>query len=85
MKIKSNIAISESGFVFNPSTGESFSVNPIGIELIHMIRSNKSFSEISREILLNYKTDEITFEKDYHDFIKQLEYNNVIEKEGNEA
>ena len=33
MKIKTNIALSDSGFLFNPSTGDSYSVNPIGQEI----------------------------------------------------
>ena len=34
MKLKKNIATSESGFVFNPSTGDSFSLNTIGAEIL---------------------------------------------------
>jgi len=50
-----------------------------------MINEDKHFEEISREMLINYKTDETTFEKDYFDFIKQLEFNNLIERETHEA
>ena len=85
MKIKSNIAISDSGFVFNPSTGESFSVNPIGIQLITMIKADKSFDEISKEVLLDFHVEAATFEKDYHDFVKQMEINNLIDREEDEA
>ncbi len=31
MNVKKDIAISDSGFVFDPTTGESYSVNPIGV------------------------------------------------------
>ena len=41
MKIKKNIAISDSGFIFNPSTGESFTVNPIGVEIITLLKEDK--------------------------------------------
>ena len=47
MKLKKNIAISESGFVFDPHSGESFSVNPIGAEIIELIKREKEFNEIS--------------------------------------
>lgn len=72
MKIKKNIALSESGFVFNPSTGESFSVNPIGIEIFDAIKEEQSYEEICQSTLSKYKTDEDTFEKDYNDFLQLL-------------
>lgn len=82
MKIKKNIAISESGYVFNPSSGESFTVNPIGIELVNMIRDEKSYEEISRTMLAKYNTDSDTFEKDYHDFIGFLKLYLLLENDG---
>jgi hypothetical protein len=79
MKIKKNIAISESGYVFNPTTGESFSVNPIGIEIFNALKENTSYEEISKTILTKYRTDEDTFEKDYNDFILFLTQHQLIE------
>ncbi len=81
MKIKKNIAISESGYVFNPSSGESFTVNPIGIELVNMIRDEKSYEEISRTMLAKYNTDNDTFEKDFQDFIGLLKSYQLLENE----
>jgi hypothetical protein len=72
MKVKENIAISESGYLFNPSTGESFIVNPLGMEVLQLVKKGKSIEEISKEILSHYSVDTITFEKDYQDFIHQL-------------
>ena len=40
MQLKDNIVITETGFVFDPDTGESFSVNPIGRELLEKLRQN---------------------------------------------
>ena len=81
MKIKKNVAISESGYIFNPSTGDSFTVNPIGIEIFNMIKTEKSYEEISKTILAKYNTDEATFEKDYHDFIGMLNLHLLIDRE----
>lgn len=77
MKIKKNIAISDSGFVFNPSTGDSFSVNPIGLEIIKMLKEEKSSDEIKKYLLKTYAIDESTIEKDFYDFLKMLEANKV--------
>jgi hypothetical protein len=83
MKIKSNIAVSESGYVFNPSTGESFSVNPIGIEIFNLIKEGNSYDKISDKILESYNIEKDTFEKDYNDFIELLRQYHLIEN-GNE-
>jgi len=79
MKLKKNIALSESGFVFNPSTGESFSVNPIGIEIFNAIKEEQSYEEIGQTMLNKYNTDEDTFEKDYNDFVQLLSSFQLIE------
>jgi hypothetical protein len=79
MKLHKNVAVSEAGLLFNPVTGESFSVNPIGVEILNLIREEKDADQISKVILEKYSTDEATFEKDYHDFIGILEHNNLLE------
>jgi hypothetical protein len=79
MKIKKNVAISESGFIFNPTTGDSFSTNPIGLEIIRMLKEDKSKDEIRKTILSKYVTDESTFEKDYYDFAMMLQNNQVAD------
>jgi hypothetical protein len=79
MKLQKNIAVSEAGLLFNPVTGESFSINPIGVEILSLIREEKSAEQIRKTILAKYTVDEVTFEKDYHDFIGTLEHNNLLE------
>lgn len=72
MKLKKNVAISDSGFLFNPSTGDSYSVNPIGMEIIAMLHDNKQKEEIKKQVMSNYICDESTFEKDFYDFSLML-------------
>ena len=80
MKLRKNIAVSESGLLFNPVTGESFSVNPIGVEILGMIRESKTRKEICEAILVKYSTDRSTIENDYQDFIDLLSHNHLIER-----
>jgi Coenzyme PQQ synthesis protein D (PqqD) len=80
MKISKNIAISDAGLVFNPVTGESFSANPIGVEIINLIREGKSNKAISESILTRYTTEAATFEKDLHDFTDVLRHFNLLEE-----
>ena len=81
MNIKKNIALSDSGYLFNPSSGESFVVNPIGIEIIDLIKQGLSFSDISENLLQKYSTDEATLEKDYLDFLNMLRFNQLVSDE----
>ena len=79
MKINKNIAISDTGFVFNPVNGESFSINPIGVEIINMMKEDKSFEIIMKAMLTKYSVEEATIEKDYFDFIGILKHHNLID------
>ena len=79
MRIKKNIAISDSGFVFNPSTGDSFSTNPIGLEIIKMLKEGKTRDEVKTWILKTYTTEETAFEKDFYDFLLTLQSIKILE------
>ena len=72
MKIKQNLALSDSGFIFNPATGDSFSANPIGMEIIRRLLEGKSQKQITTTVLKVYQVEESAFEKDYHDFVRSL-------------
>lgn len=82
MKIKKNIALSDSGFVFNPSTGESFSVNPIGVEIMQLLREGKDSNQIKANIIKQYQIDEATFERDLDDFINMMKHYLLTENNG---
>jgi len=79
MKIKKNIAISDSGFIFNPSTGESYTVNPIGAEILTMLKEDKDKEAIKKKIIEKYQTEENIFEKDFHDFVGMLTHFHITE------
>ena len=80
MKIKSNIAISENGFVFDPTTGESYSLNEIGTEFLNKLKEGVSKDELKAEVLVKYDVDEVTFEKSFSDFINMLHTYQLIEE-----
>lgn len=79
MKIKKSIALSEAGFVFNPITGESFTINPIGTEIIQMLNEGKSGTEVADHICQRYQVDRHTFEKDLSDFFGMLDHYHISE------
>ena len=79
MKVKKNIATSEEGFVFNPSTGDSFSTNSIGSEIITLLKKEKSSSEVIDFICEKYDVDKSFFERDFEDFTLQLKEFSILE------
>ncbi len=82
MKIKENIAINDTGFVFDPTTGESFTVNETGQEILRMLKEQKSFEEIATQITAQYEIDRSSFERYYQDFIEMLNHYQLIDYEG---
>lgn len=79
MHLKKNIAISETGFLFNPTTGDSYSLNPIGQFILNLSQEGKDYEAIKNEILNEYVTDEDTIEKDYYDFVAMLKSFKLID------
>ena len=78
MRIKNDIAISDTGFVFNPSTGDSFTLNQIGKEIILAMKKNQSEPEILQFLQTRYDVDATTLEKNYYDFIQMLDQYNLV-------
>jgi hypothetical protein len=81
MQIKKNIAISDTGFVFDPGNGDSFSVNPIGLEILKLLKDGQSEDEIKKNIVSKYQVDNDTVEKDFYDFTKMIETLKLTESE----
>lgn len=72
MKINRNLAISENGFVFNPATGDSFSVNELGTLIINQIKAGKSKNEIIEIVSSAYTAEKSTIEKDFNEYLSVL-------------
>lgn len=80
MLIKGNIALSENGFVFNPSTGDSFTMNNTGKEVLMLIKEGKNINQITEMMEAKYDVDKITLERYLTDFMNDLSVNNLMEE-----
>lgn len=80
MLIKGNIALSDNGFVFNPSTGDSFTMNNTGKEVMMLIKEGKSISQIADLMIDKYDVDKMTLERYLVDFVNDLSSNNLLEE-----
>ncbi len=79
MKLKSNIAVSDSGFLFDPTTGDSYTLNETGKVILEMLKEGKSEKEIISEFTEKYDVDEGTFEQNLYDFLRMLSHYNLTE------
>ncbi|MBI4647964.1 MAG: PqqD family protein [Bacteroidia bacterium] len=80
MKVKPNLAVSENGFIFDPATGDSYSCNPVGAEMIELIKKNASPEEIKKHFIEKYNVLASTIEKDLVDFKSILKQYRLIEE-----
>jgi hypothetical protein len=80
MLIKGNIALSENGFVFNPSTGDSFTLNNTGKEVLTLIKEGKDLNQIIELMIEKYDVDRSTLERYLTDFVNDLAVNNLTEE-----
>ncbi len=71
-KMLSNVAVSENGFLFLPTTGESFTLNEIGKKILDFLKQNNSSEEIIEKIVNEFDIDDTVAERDFNDFINQL-------------
>jgi hypothetical protein len=80
MIIKGNIALSENVFVFNPSSGDSFTLNNTGKEVLMLIKEGKNIDQISGIMIDKYDVDKVTLERYLSDFVNDLSINNLLEE-----
>ncbi len=79
MKLIKNLALSESGFAFNGSNGDSFILNETALFILSKIKLNLSRDQIIQALIDEYDVNEITAEKDLIDFINQLKSFELLE------
>ena len=79
MKLKTNIATSENGFIFNPTTGDSFTSNAIAAEILTHMKAGEIEAEIKRKILDRYEVESSQLERDWDDYMLQLKEANLLD------
>ena len=81
MKLKKNIAVSENGFLFDPATGESYSLNKTGQLIVKLISEGNSEAKIIESIQAKYDIESAALQRYLDDFIMMLQQMNLLEKE----
>ena len=73
----SKLAINSEGFIFDPSTGDSFTVNPTGLFIITNLRDGKNIDEIAETLSQEFEDTPEEIAKDISDFITHLSTYNL--------
>ncbi|MCF6169161.1 PqqD family protein [Lutibacter sp.] len=74
-----SLAISDNGFIFKPSTGESFTTNDMGLFIINLLKEGKSSDTIISAITDEFEVDAITAERDLYDYLDFLRAEKMID------
>jgi len=66
------LAISENGFVFDPSSGDSFTVNPTGLIIIELLKKQTDAHETIKQLQQEFDVAENTAKRDLLEFARTL-------------
>ncbi len=78
MKVNKNIAVSESGFLFDSMSGDSFSLNPIAAEILELIREQKSLDDVKQILLNKYEVTPTLLDKTIDEYVFTLKKLNIV-------
>jgi PqqD family protein of HPr-rel-A system len=84
IRLKENIAVSGSGFLFDPNTGESYSLNKTGREILALLTENPSRADLESNLLEKYDVDPGQLSRYLDDFFHLLKRFEITEDEGHE-
>ncbi|RKQ63855.1 PqqD family protein of HPr-rel-A system [Thermovibrio guaymasensis] len=77
------LAISDEGFIFDPETGSSFTVNQTGLFILKLLKEGKSQEEIVEALTEEFDVSRGEAARDLIDFLEQLRLNGLLREEKN--
>jgi hypothetical protein len=77
-RLISSLAVSESGFVFLPTTGETFTVNEVGRAILSALQNGRTEEEIVQLVAAEFDSDPTSIARDLHDFVSQLRHYRLL-------
>jgi hypothetical protein len=71
-KTLERLAVSESGFVFDPVSGHSFTVNETGLDILRSLLSDRNLASLRERLSAEYDVDGQALERDLLEFLGSL-------------
>ena len=67
--------------ITDPNSGESYSLNPTGREILNLLSEGKTGEDIKGLLMDKYDVNPSTFNLYFDDFVQMLRHYNLIESE----
>jgi hypothetical protein len=77
--LKTEITLTESGFLFDHNTGLTYSLNPTGLFIFRQLQAEKDPEDVLKHLLYEFSVDEDTARKDLDDYFRQLREMGLVE------
>ncbi len=73
-----DLAVSESGFVFDPHTGATFSTNPTGLAILHALQQGQDAGQIRLALTAAFDVTGADIDRDVEEFMALLRHHQVL-------
>ena len=80
ISIPSTVAVSDSGFVFLSSTGETFTLNEVGRFIYRQFHEGVDVEDVTRNTMEEFDVERNALERDLSEFIAQLMLYGLLER-----
>ncbi|MEW6679705.1 MAG: HPr-rel-A system PqqD family peptide chaperone [bacterium] len=67
-----DIAVSEAGFVFDPSSGQTYRLNKTGVGIVRLLQNGVGSDEIAQRLSMEFDIDKESAKEDVREFISLL-------------
>ena len=67
-----DIAISDTGFVFDPTTGQTFRLNKTALFIVRTLHSGAKLDQVTEQMVEHFKIDKPTAREDLKEFLSLI-------------
>ncbi|MGB9339817.1 MAG: HPr-rel-A system PqqD family peptide chaperone [Polyangiales bacterium] len=79
-----DLAVSETGFVFDPYSGATFSLNASALCLLRGLKEGLGRDELIARLEESFDVTDADLSRDIDEFLELLRYNGVLPQEGSD-
>ncbi len=76
-----DLAVSDTGFVFDPYSGATFSVNASGLTILRALQRGAERDDILHDLMENFAVEGDDLHRDVDEFVQLMRHYGVLPKE----
>ncbi|MFT4553751.1 MAG: hypothetical protein ACI9S8_002392 [Chlamydiales bacterium] len=73
------LMMNEEGFIFDPTTGETFTVNITGMMILKGLKEGKTSEDVASELVEKFEVSVEDAERDIGDFVNHLRIHKIMQ------